>query len=327
MHECRNWMTSHLEELAQDSNFEVHRFDKNNQRTLGRVSTEEMKAEVDSKARMQKNLDEIKNLSRQERKAWSLKKKEQGTILYTAKKFSEAVGVYHDGLIGLVLSDNEAHNIDMRREVQLPLLYNIAACFIEMNIWLRVIELSEVALRIDSVALKPLFRIGLSLFNLGRTTEAEPLLEDVVNRCTSILEGKKIHTAIVDEPHKTLTNFKERASGILIQIGKMKKKESAFAKNMFKKAGNLYEERSPVFDQINQKDANEVEGISQNDLVNKSCQAEYEKTITHELEKEPSDNDFVFVSYRDNEPKSFFKSFMDKCCAILKGPCPKRKTA
>eukprot|EP00388_Colpodella_angusta_P010888 GDKJ01028153.1.p1 GENE.GDKJ01028153.1~~GDKJ01028153.1.p1 ORF type:complete len:313 (+),score=76.27 GDKJ01028153.1:109-939(+) len=274
-----------------------------------------MKSEVDAKARFKKNLEEIKGFSRFEKKQWALKKKELGTIAYKQKNIPEAINLYNDGMLGLVFSDNESENLDMRRDVQLPLLNNLAACFIELKVWSRAAELCNISLKIDPAGLKPLFRLGLCLFNMGKTVESEKTLLDVVARCTAIIEGRRLNTAMVEESVNTLKDFVERSNNMLTQITAMKKKESAFARNMFKKAGNLYEvqnaNESIEKEEVNESETNE---IPENNIPQVESNEKEDK------------NEFVFVSYRSKkETSSWFNDFLSTICSLLRGPCPKRK--
>merc|ERR550514_1448176 len=91
----------------------------------------------------------VKDMSREEKLEWALKVKDLGNEKYAANCFDEATTLYNDCLVALDLEGTEAECERTRRELQLPVCTNLAACMIESGSYERCIEICELALQVD----------------------------------------------------------------------------------------------------------------------------------------------------------------------------------
>merc|ERR1711969_436139 len=88
----------------------------------------------------------LKPCSYSEKLAWALERKADGNRLFAQGQYDEAVKSYLDSLMGLDFGDSEADAATTRRRHQVPILTNLAACYLHQEAWAKAAKLCTEAI-------------------------------------------------------------------------------------------------------------------------------------------------------------------------------------
>lgn len=158
---------------------EIKRVDKN-KKVIGEAKPEEFEQEVNRAQRMGTVAGGLKGLSRAEKMQWALDVKDQANEFYRERRFKEAATAYQDCLLGLDFGSNEEQANESKMKLQLPIVLNLAACFLEQGAYFQAAEVSKLATEVDPTHPKGWFRRGLAHWRLENAYEAKPHFEQAV---------------------------------------------------------------------------------------------------------------------------------------------------
>ena len=120
-------------------NCEIKRVDKN-KKVLGTAKPEDFELEVNRAQRMGTVAEGLKGLSRAEKMQWALALKDQANDYYRQRNFKAAATAYQDCLLGLDFGSSEDQARESKMKLQLPIVLNLAACFLEQGLNFQVVE-------------------------------------------------------------------------------------------------------------------------------------------------------------------------------------------
>ena len=158
---------------------EIKRVDKN-KKVIGEAKPEEFEQEVNRAQRMGTVAGGLKGLSRAEKMQWALDVKDQANEFYRERRFKEAATAYQDCLLGLDFGSNEEQANESKMKLQLPIVLNLAACFLEQGAYFQAAEVSKLATEVDPTHPKGWFRRGLAHWRLENAYDAKPHFEQAV---------------------------------------------------------------------------------------------------------------------------------------------------
>mmetsp|Transcript_10183 Transcript_10183/g.18568 ORF Transcript_10183/g.18568 Transcript_10183/m.18568 type:complete len:330 (-) Transcript_10183:196-1185(-) len=227
----------------------IQRVDKN-QKVLGGAKPEEMQHELMSRASTQRRLsacaDHVKNMSREEKLLWALDLKDKGNESYHASKFEEAARLYGDCLVALHFEGTPEENGEVASRLQLPVCTNLAACLIEMGGYERCIEICNIALTVDSKAVKAIYRRGVAHFRLGVYKSARSDFEAALAFISTAQADDGEGGDSNSQDSEPMGDLQRRVRTYLGHIQRFSEQERATCKRMFQRnqdEKHLYEDR------------------------------------------------------------------------------------
>jgi len=175
-----------ISDILKESGCEIKMCDKN-KNVVGDATPDMFGQQVERTQRFGAISKELSTYSAEEKYKWALMVKDKGNECYYRRQIKEATDFYVDCLIALDLQ-NEQYKEKMKKEIQLPVTTNLAACMLENGQNLRCAELANVALSIDDTNYVPWFRKAIAHFRLSDYedalhdfTKAMELLGDTTN--------------------------------------------------------------------------------------------------------------------------------------------------
>lgn len=175
----------------------------------------------------------MQEMSYEERRAFLLEHKAKGNALFQERKFDEACKVYMEAVSALTEGSSEEDKADATANLHVPLVNNLAACFVELGEWRRAAALSNEVLKLDAQNLKALLRKGRALKHMMEHEEAT----------------KTLRKAIVESGRAGGSAGKsvgKKAANLLKELEKSEKRHARAARNMMRSgfaAGAIYEDK------------------------------------------------------------------------------------
>jgi hypothetical protein len=182
--------------------------------------------------------------SRSEKLAWCREKREEGNNLYKKKMLTQALDCYVISLTGLDFGNTEEEKKEAVLQVQVPVLCNMAACWILMKDWGKAEEICTQALTLDPLNHKALARRGTARCYLGRVALAREDLQTLELHCRGTGGGEKREleegvSAQIDKLARLVESTTKR------QQDNLESRKST-AKKMFSSPAGLYDDKSDV---------------------------------------------------------------------------------
>ena len=115
----------------------------------------------------------MKELTYVERREWLIEKKEEGNQYFHDKNYEKACEMYMQAISGLTTGDTDDEKKDAIKHIQVPLVNNLAACYMALEKFDKVAALSNEVLRLDPNNLKATLRMGHALLELREHTESK----------------------------------------------------------------------------------------------------------------------------------------------------------
>jgi tetratricopeptide (TPR) repeat protein len=126
----------------------------------------------------------MKEMTYSERKEWLIEKKEEGNQYFQMKKYEKACEMYMQAISGLTTGDTEQEKEDAIQNIQVPLVNNLAACYVELGKFDKVAALSNEVLRLDPKNLKATLRMGHALLELREHQKSKIKLLEAIELST-----------------------------------------------------------------------------------------------------------------------------------------------
>jgi len=149
-------MNEHLREaggsvelVRQSNGGEYYESPEDNQKTI---------QAVDTKMRQTQLAHLISVLTTSEKLEWAVGVKEQGNDCYVANDFENAIQKYMDAMVGLDFGSSDEEAALTKERLQIPILNNLAACYIAKGEWRKVVRLCDQSLELEAWNLKALLR-------------------------------------------------------------------------------------------------------------------------------------------------------------------------
>ena len=177
----------------------------------------------------------MQGMSYTERRAFLLGHKAKGNALFKERKFDEACKVYMEAVSALTQGNSEEDKVDATTNLHVPLVNNLAACFVELGEWRRAAALSNEVLKLDPRNLKALLRKGRALKHMMEHEEAAKTLREAAE------EAERVGGSAAEDIGK-------KAEKLLKQLEKSEKRHAKAARNMMRSgfaAGAIYEDKKP----------------------------------------------------------------------------------
>lgn len=175
----------------------------------------------------------MQNMSYHERREFLIGHKEKGNALFKEKKFEEACKVYMEAVSALTQGSNEEEKEDAVQNIHVPLVNNLAACFVELGEWRRAAALSNEVLKLDKGNLKAMLRKGRALLHMHEHEEAMNTLQ------MTVVEAKRVSGDMA-------VNVSRKAEKLLRHLRKSERLHAKAARSMMKggfAAGAIYEDK------------------------------------------------------------------------------------
>lgn len=128
--------------------------------------------QADFELRMARTAKMLSALGPSDKLLWAVGRKNDGNGCYTRRDFKGAQQCYLDALVGLDFGESEEEKAKAVHAVQIPVLCNLAACYVHERLWKKVVTLCEEALKLDPRCAKALARRGQAFTALHRFAEA-----------------------------------------------------------------------------------------------------------------------------------------------------------
>ena len=109
---------------------------------------------ADFKLRTATNAKIVAALTPEQKIVWSCSQKNKGNEYYKRRNYEGAIKKYMDALVALDLSLSGDLADRMVKEIQVPVLCNLAACYVHTKSWSRVEPLCTEAIKLDSSCIK-----------------------------------------------------------------------------------------------------------------------------------------------------------------------------
>ncbi len=180
--------------------------------------------------------EELFGKSREEKLEWSRQKRERGNDLYKERKYSQALDMYITSLAGLDFGSGEEQKVEATTTIQIPVLCNMAACFLAMKDWVKVEAITSQAISLDSMCFKALSRRSMARIHLGKLALAAQDVE-TASQC----EGVEDKETQVDKLRKMLLNAEKLKT-------ENERRQRETARRMFANvnSGSLYEDKGEI---------------------------------------------------------------------------------
>jgi len=225
----------------------IRRVDKD-RNVIGGAKPQEMQQELMTRASAQKRIgacaEHVAGMNRTDKMQWALDLKEKANEFYMARNFEEAAKLYNDCLVALDFEGSPEENATIAAKLQLPVCTNLAACMIEIGSYMRVVEICDLALSVDSGCPKALYRRGLARYRMGDHAQAFPDLEAALSQ---IHERRGVKMLASDDKEAAATraildDLERRVHVYLTRIRQFGAQERARCQRMFDKS-TLYADR------------------------------------------------------------------------------------
>jgi len=225
----------------------IQRMDKD-RKVQGTAKPDEMQHELMTRASTQKRIgacaEHVKNMSREEKLSWALELKDRANVFYTSCNFEEAAKLYNDCLVAMDFGDSEAEKREVQRKLQLPVCTNLAACMIEMGLYVRCIEMCDIALSIEPDSSKAVYRRGLAHYRLGDHESARPDLEKALRLIDA--QASEMPEAGGEDDARSRDDLRRRVLAYLVHIRSFSQKERTACRRVFERVADepLYADRA-----------------------------------------------------------------------------------
>ena len=104
------------------------------------------KQHLEYQCRFSRTVEMLKTCSYSEKLTWALERKAEGNRLFALGRYDDAVKSYLDSLMGLDFGDSETDAATTRRRHQVPILTNLAACYLHQEAWAKAAKLCTEAI-------------------------------------------------------------------------------------------------------------------------------------------------------------------------------------
>ncbi len=128
-----NELNKCMQQADIDKGFEIHRYNgiTSTPISIDKYINSDTLNEVDFHFRMGQLSKSLQSFSRPKKLAWSLERKNKGNMLYLKGDVDAAIKMYMDATLGLDFGRDESEEKQAEHLILLPLLTNLAACFLK----------------------------------------------------------------------------------------------------------------------------------------------------------------------------------------------------
>lgn len=148
--------------------------------------------QADHEMRMGQLARYLSVLTPEEKLEWALQRKTEGNELFAAGDAAAAVLRYLDATVGLDFGSTPEQSAAAKSLIQVPVLTNLAACYVSLRQWDKVVRLCNEAIDVDAECSKAHLRKARALIELERPREARNVLaraEQLLPGCARPLEA------------------------------------------------------------------------------------------------------------------------------------------
>ena len=184
----------------------------------------------------------MQGMTYDERKEWLVEKKDEGNALFQHGKFAEATECYMQAISGLTQGTTAAEKADATRTIHVPLVNNLAACFVELGEWGRAAALSDEVLKLDPDNLKALLRKGRALLCLREHDAAGEVLRRAKHRAA--VELSKVDGEGAGDVTAAAAAALRKANRLLAKLRETERRHKQAARSMMQGGlGAMYDDK------------------------------------------------------------------------------------